>query len=173
MLQQLGLGIFIVVLLDASIIRIYLVPSIMTHMKRLNWWAPGRLRRVPVRPEDRLIPSIPLRSKLAVSLETITLLLLVGGLYLDYTANSLVQSLLSRVVQTTLNTINEWGGLMVLVVSLLAASFLLLDELTGATKPSGIIPPGPPSTNIESPSSSAASLVKPPTAQDEKPRVLS
>ncbi len=106
---------------------------------------------------------------MAVSLETIALLLLVGGLYLDYTANSWVQSLLSRVVQTTLNAINDWGGLMLLAVSLLTAIFLLLDEMTGANKPSGILPPGPPSTNFESPSSRAVSLAKPPTAQDENP----
>ncbi len=40
LLQQLGLAILIVVLLDALVIRIYLVPSIMRHMKRFNWWAP-------------------------------------------------------------------------------------------------------------------------------------
>jgi len=49
LLQQLGMGIFIVVMLDAGLVRIYLVPSIMRYMKRLNWWAPRILRRVPAR----------------------------------------------------------------------------------------------------------------------------
>ena len=47
LLQQLGMGIFIVVMLDAGLVRIYLVPSIMRYMKRLNWWAPRIFRRVP------------------------------------------------------------------------------------------------------------------------------
>ncbi len=58
MLQQLGLAIATVVLLDATLIRIYLVPSIMRHMKRLNWWAPGPLRRVPAIPEPKIAPKI-------------------------------------------------------------------------------------------------------------------
>ncbi len=49
LLQQLGMGIFIVVMLDAGLVRIYLVPSIMRYMKRLNWWAPRIFRRVPTR----------------------------------------------------------------------------------------------------------------------------
>ena len=49
LLQQLGMGIFIVVMLDAGLVRIYLVPSIMRYMKRLNWWAPRIFRRVPDR----------------------------------------------------------------------------------------------------------------------------
>jgi len=49
LLQQLGMGIFIVVMLDAGLVRIYLVPSIMRYMKRLNWWAPRIFRRVPAR----------------------------------------------------------------------------------------------------------------------------
>src|SRR5436853_7285636 len=70
MLQQLGLAIFIVVFMDATLTRIYLVPSIMMMMKRLNWWAPGRLRRVPIRPEEKLIPPIPLKTKFGVIAET-------------------------------------------------------------------------------------------------------
>src|SRR5438445_11447307 len=37
MLQQVGVAIFIVVLLDATLTRIYLVPSIMMMMKRFDW----------------------------------------------------------------------------------------------------------------------------------------
>src|SRR5438445_11592862 len=39
MLQQLGLAFFIVVILDATITRVYLVPSIMRHIKHPNCWA--------------------------------------------------------------------------------------------------------------------------------------
>ena len=75
MLQQLGLGIFIVVLLDATLIRIYLVPSIMMHMKRLNWWAPGPLRRMPTRPEEIAIPTpLPVKRRLTLAEETYFLL---------------------------------------------------------------------------------------------------
>src|SRR5437773_4099907 len=74
MLQQLGLAIFIVVLLDATLTRIYLVPSIMMMMKRLNWWAPSFLRRVTVRPVEELIPPIPLKITLGVTVETFAII---------------------------------------------------------------------------------------------------
>ncbi|TMI27397.1 MMPL family transporter [Candidatus Bathyarchaeota archaeon] len=164
MLQQLGLGIFIVVLLDASLIRIYLVPAIMTQMKRLNWWAPGRLRRVPVRPEDRLIPGIPLKTKLAISLETLVLLALVGAGYLDYTTNLWVQSHLNQLTQTALETINAFGALILLSVSFLAAFFLLLDELVASNTPAR--PVSSPSTTVEGPSSKAQ-VSNPTTGQNE------
>ena len=45
LLQELGLAIFTVVLLDSSLVRIYLVPSIMRHLKRFNWWAPKIIQR--------------------------------------------------------------------------------------------------------------------------------
>ncbi|HZD12784.1 MAG TPA: MMPL family transporter, partial [Candidatus Binatus sp.] len=92
MLQQFGLAIFIVVLLDATIIRIYLVPSIMMHMKRLNWWAPGPLRRVPIRPEEKLIPPIPMVTKLAVILETSAIAVLGTIMYIDYSNNVFLQT---------------------------------------------------------------------------------
>jgi RND superfamily putative drug exporter len=54
MLQQFGLALFAVVLLDAMFVRIYLVPAIMMLLKKYNWWAPKRIRRVPER-EDKLV----------------------------------------------------------------------------------------------------------------------
>lgn len=132
MLQQLGLGIFIVVLVDASLIRIYLVPSIMVHMKRLNWWAPGPLRRIPVRPEDKLIPPIPMKTKLAVSIETSTILLLGTVLYLDYSNNQYLQALINKTLTDIISGINVWTGVILGVTSFLATYFLLRGRLRPA-----------------------------------------
>ncbi len=45
-IKQLGLGTAIAVLIDASIIRALLVPSLMQLLGRWNWWAPAPLRRL-------------------------------------------------------------------------------------------------------------------------------
>jgi RND superfamily putative drug exporter len=45
-IKELGLGIAFAVLIDASLVRALLVPSLMAMLGRLNWWAPGPLRRV-------------------------------------------------------------------------------------------------------------------------------
>jgi RND superfamily putative drug exporter len=45
-IQELGLGTAIAVLLDATIIRALLVPSLMELLGRWNWWAPRPLRRL-------------------------------------------------------------------------------------------------------------------------------
>jgi RND superfamily putative drug exporter len=44
-IKELGLGIAFAVLLDASLIRALLVPSLMALLGRVNWWAPRSLRR--------------------------------------------------------------------------------------------------------------------------------
>src|SRR5256712_6912099 len=128
MLQQLGLAIFIVVLLDATLTRIYLVPSIMMMMKRLNWWAPGRLRRVPVRPEEKLIPPIPLKTKFGVIVETSAIIGLLAALYLDYSNNAYLQSYVGRTTTAILSGINVWTGAILGVTSFLATYFLLQDR---------------------------------------------
>ena len=133
MLQQLGLAIFIVVLLDATLTRIYLVPSIMMMMKRLNWWAPGRLRRVPVRPEEKLIPPIPLKTKFGVILETSAIIGLLAALYLDYSNNAYLQNYVGRTTTAILSGINVWTGVILGVTSFLATYFLLQDR----SKPKG------------------------------------
>ncbi len=128
MLQQLGLAIFIVVLLDATLTRIYLVPSIMMMMKRLNWWAPGRLRRVPVRPEEKLIPPIPLKTKFGVIVETSAIIGLLAALYLDYSNNAYLQNYVGRTTTAILSGINVWTGVILGVTSFLATYFLLQDR---------------------------------------------
>jgi putative drug exporter of the RND superfamily len=45
-LQQFGLGLALAVLLDATVIRILLVPSMMALLGRYNWWLPKPLARL-------------------------------------------------------------------------------------------------------------------------------
>jgi RND superfamily putative drug exporter len=45
-IKSIGVGMAIAVLLDATIIRILLVPATMRLMGRWNWWAPGPLGRL-------------------------------------------------------------------------------------------------------------------------------
>ncbi|HEY3871301.1 MAG TPA: MMPL family transporter [Actinocrinis sp.] len=43
---QIGLGLTLAVLIDASIVRLLLVPATMALLGRAAWWAPGPLRRL-------------------------------------------------------------------------------------------------------------------------------
>jgi uncharacterized membrane protein YdfJ with MMPL/SSD domain len=45
-IKELGLGAALAVLIDASIVRALLVPSLMALLGRWNWWAPAPLRRL-------------------------------------------------------------------------------------------------------------------------------
>ena len=45
-IKQLGIGTALAVLLDASVVRALLVPSLMALLGPLNWWAPRPLRRL-------------------------------------------------------------------------------------------------------------------------------
>jgi RND superfamily putative drug exporter len=52
-LQQFGLGLAVAILIDATIVRALLVPSLMAVFGRWNWWLPervARLVRVPASP---------------------------------------------------------------------------------------------------------------------------
>jgi uncharacterized membrane protein YdfJ with MMPL/SSD domain len=48
-IKQLGLGTALAVLIDATIVRALLVPSLMEMLGKWNWWAPGPLRRIHAR----------------------------------------------------------------------------------------------------------------------------
>jgi uncharacterized membrane protein YdfJ with MMPL/SSD domain len=48
-IKELGLGTALAVLIDASIVRALLVPSLMELLGRWNWWAPSPLRRLHAR----------------------------------------------------------------------------------------------------------------------------
>lgn len=45
-IKQLGVGVAAAVLIDATIVRAFLVPSLMAMLGRRNWWAPRPLRRL-------------------------------------------------------------------------------------------------------------------------------
>jgi RND superfamily putative drug exporter len=44
-LEQIGVGLFVAVLVDATLVRCLLVPATMTILGRAAWWAPGPLKR--------------------------------------------------------------------------------------------------------------------------------
>jgi uncharacterized membrane protein YdfJ with MMPL/SSD domain len=50
-LEQLGIGLAVGVLLDATVVRILLVPASMALLGRWNWWLPGEARAAPPRTE--------------------------------------------------------------------------------------------------------------------------
>jgi RND superfamily putative drug exporter len=60
-IKELGLGIAAGVILDASIVRAFLVPSLMALLGAWNWWAPAPLRRlhdrVGLREAGRVVPA--------------------------------------------------------------------------------------------------------------------
>jgi RND superfamily putative drug exporter len=45
-IKELGLGTALAVLIDATLVRALLVPSLMELLGRWNWWAPAPLRRL-------------------------------------------------------------------------------------------------------------------------------
>ena len=94
-------------------------------MKRLNWWAPGRIRRVPITPEEKLIPPIPMRTKLTVTVETLAILGLTLVLYLDYINNQYLQGFVSQTNSKLLAGINVWTGVILGVTSFLTTYILL------------------------------------------------
>jgi RND superfamily putative drug exporter len=59
---MLGIGMAIAVLLDATIIRAFLVPSLMALLGKWNWWAPRPLKRFHERlglGESEAPPAVP------------------------------------------------------------------------------------------------------------------
>jgi RND superfamily putative drug exporter len=50
--KEMGLGLAVAVLLDATVVRIVLVPATMRLVGRWNWWLPGWL--------DRILPNVAL-----------------------------------------------------------------------------------------------------------------
>jgi len=55
-LQEIGFALAFAILLDSTVVRIYLVPAIMVLAGRSNWWAPGRLQRVRREPPPKPQP---------------------------------------------------------------------------------------------------------------------
>jgi RND superfamily putative drug exporter len=48
--KMLGVGMAVAILLDATVVRMVLVPATMSLLGRWNWWVPGWL--------DRLLPTV-------------------------------------------------------------------------------------------------------------------
>ncbi|MEV0719427.1 MMPL family transporter, partial [Asanoa sp. NPDC050611] len=48
-IRSIGLGLVLAVVLDATIVRMLLVPATMTLLGRYNWWAPAWLARIHTR----------------------------------------------------------------------------------------------------------------------------
>lgn len=57
-IEQIGLGLLVAVLLDATIVRCLLLPATMTLLGRAAWWAPGPLRRFHTRRGPHEIPVV-------------------------------------------------------------------------------------------------------------------
>jgi putative drug exporter of the RND superfamily len=45
-IEEVGIGLFVAVLIDATVVRCLLVPATMSLLGRWNWWAPRPLRRL-------------------------------------------------------------------------------------------------------------------------------
>ena len=63
-IEQIGLGLAVAVLIDATIVRCLLVPASMTLLGRWNWWSPAWLTRVHARIELREFPLPRIRGTL-------------------------------------------------------------------------------------------------------------
>jgi uncharacterized membrane protein YdfJ with MMPL/SSD domain len=50
-IKEIGLGLSVAIALDATLVRLILVPATMEIMGRWNWWLPGPLARVLPRAE--------------------------------------------------------------------------------------------------------------------------
>jgi trehalose monomycolate/heme transporter len=48
-IKLMGVGMIVALVVDASIVRVLLVPATMRLLGRANWWAPGPLRRLYAR----------------------------------------------------------------------------------------------------------------------------
>ncbi len=66
-LKLLGLGLAVAILIDATVVRLVLVPSAMELLGKLNWWMPNWLDRVLPRLNVEPEPEAPVRPQRPVS----------------------------------------------------------------------------------------------------------
>lgn len=94
------------------------------------------MRRMPVTPEEKMIPPIPLKTKISVTIETLMILGLGIAVYLDYANNPYLQTYVTRTESTLLAGINVWTGVILGVTSFLVTYALLRGKFrTGSSKP--------------------------------------
>jgi RND superfamily putative drug exporter len=55
-IKEIGLGLAVAIALDATLVRLVLVPATMELMGRWNWWLPGPLERVLPRADFERAP---------------------------------------------------------------------------------------------------------------------
>ncbi len=95
------------------------------------------MRRMPVTPEEKLIPPIPLKTKISVTIETLMILGLGIAVYLDYANNAYLQAYVNRTESSILAGINVWTGVILGVTSFLVTYILLQGKFrtSGSGKP--------------------------------------
>ena len=52
-LQEFGVGLALAIFIDATLVRIVLVPALMAVLGEWNWWLPGRAKRPSPSPSTR------------------------------------------------------------------------------------------------------------------------
>jgi hypothetical protein len=97
------------------------------------------LRRVPVRPEEKLIPPIPFITKLVVTAETLAIIALGTILYLDYSGNVFLQMFVQGTIGRVLAGINVWTG-VILGLASFVATYVILRGQVGQMKPKQWLP---------------------------------
>ena len=45
-MKQMGMALVLAIIIDATLVRMLLVPATMSVLGSVNWWAPGPLRRL-------------------------------------------------------------------------------------------------------------------------------
>jgi RND superfamily putative drug exporter len=59
--KQIGLGLAAAVLMDATVVRLVLVPAVMELLGKANWWLPRPLAAILPRPRNPEVPAPPAR----------------------------------------------------------------------------------------------------------------
>jgi uncharacterized membrane protein YdfJ with MMPL/SSD domain len=61
-LKMVGLGVALSIVIDATIVRCFLVPGVMSLLGKWNWWAPAPLQRMLVKLNLRERSELPIKS---------------------------------------------------------------------------------------------------------------
>jgi hypothetical protein len=69
MMQQMGFGLAVAVLIDATVIRAVLVPSTMKLLGEWNWYLPGRLAWLPSAESGELVRRVDVHEEVWVDVD--------------------------------------------------------------------------------------------------------